>query len=246
MGAGRFDIRHGFSDVVGPMLYLHEIIDIVGTGQEAYLATVGERARHSERENMSRLMGTWKVIGSTHRWPRVVNLWEMDGWDQWSGTLERQFLPERVDAALAPWWAKATEWRSGGFDRILEPAPGSPTRDQLRAGGLRAWVCVHTLARTLPGQRHACLDAVRDSFAPLLRERGCTLMGAYFVPMRSDEVLILWAAPDFRHLCRMMDRWRDDAALHGWSQRFDASCAESETMWLVPSTDCFFHPAAAG
>ena len=25
------------------MLYLHEIIDIVGTGQESYLQTVGER-----------------------------------------------------------------------------------------------------------------------------------------------------------------------------------------------------------
>ena len=49
------------------MLYLHEIIDIVGTGQESYLATVAERARHSTGEGMSRLAGTWKVIGSTNR-----------------------------------------------------------------------------------------------------------------------------------------------------------------------------------
>ena len=42
------------------MLYLHEIIDIVGTGQQSYLATVLERARHSEQEGISRLMGTWK------------------------------------------------------------------------------------------------------------------------------------------------------------------------------------------
>ncbi|GIW41986.1 MAG: hypothetical protein KatS3mg076_2563 [Candidatus Binatia bacterium] len=62
------------------MLYLHEIIDIVGTGQEPYLDTVGERARHSEQEGISRLAGSWKVVGSTNRWPRVVNLWEMDGW----------------------------------------------------------------------------------------------------------------------------------------------------------------------
>ncbi|MBX3023566.1 hypothetical protein KF840_01510 [bacterium] len=227
------------------MLYLHEIIDIIGAGQESYLETVGERARHSEREGMSRLMGTWKVIGSTHRWPRVVNLWEMDGWEQWAGTLERQFLPGRVDAALAPWWAKATQWRSGGFDRILEPAPGSPTRDQLRADGLRAWVCVHTLARTQPGQREAYLATVRESFASLLRDRECTLMGAYSVPMRSDEVLVLWAAPDFRHLCRMMDGWAGDPELRGWRERSERMCAESETMWLVPSPDCFFHPGPA-
>ena len=227
------------------MLYLHEVIDIVGTGQEAYLKTVGERAKHSERENMSRLMGTWKVIGSTNRWPRVVNLWEMDNWTQWAGTLERQFLPGRVDAALAPWWAKATEWRSGGFDRILEPAAGSPTRDQLRDGGLKAWVCVHTLARTRPGHGTSYLSAVTESFAPLLRARECTLMGAYSVPMRSDEVLVLWAAPDFRHLCGLMDGWESDAALRSWRERSEALCAESETMWLVPSEDCFFHPAAA-
>ena len=45
------------------MLYLHEIIDIIGDGQQAYLDTVGERAAHSEREGISRLMGTWRVIG---------------------------------------------------------------------------------------------------------------------------------------------------------------------------------------
>jgi len=227
------------------MLYLHEIIDIVGTGQEKYLETVGERGRHSEREGISRLMGTWKVIGSTHRWPRVVNLWEMDGWGQWAQTLERQFLPGKVDAALAPWWAKATEWRSGGFDRILEPAAYSPTRDQLRAGGLRAWVCVHTIARTRPGQRAGYLAAVGETLRPLLQRHGCALMGAYAVPMRSDEVLILWAAPDFRHLCALTEGWEADPALRAWRQRAEALSLESETMWLVPSGDCFFHPQAA-
>ena len=118
------------------MLYLHEIIDIVGTGQASYLKTVGERAHHSEREGLSRMMGTWKVIGSTNRWPRVVNLWEMDGWGQWAETLERQFLPGKVDTALAPWWAKATEWRSGGFDRILEPAAYSPDRAALQRAAI--------------------------------------------------------------------------------------------------------------
>ena len=152
---------------------------------------------------------------------------------------------EQVDAALAPWWAKATEWRSGGFDRILEPTAYSPTRDQLRASGLQAWVCVHTLARTQPGQRANYLAAVGESFAPLLSARGCTLMGAYSVPMRSDEVLILWAAPDFQHLCQLMDGWDGDAALRTWRERSDAMCAEFETMWLVPSADCFFHPPDA-
>jgi hypothetical protein len=224
------------------MLYLHEIIDIVGTGQESYLQTVGERGRHSEAEGISRLMGTWKVIGSTHRWPRVVNLWEMDGWKQWAGTLERQFLPGKVDAALAPWWAKATEWRSGGFDRILEPTAYSPSRDALRAGGLKAWVCVHTIVQLKSGRRPAYLDAVGDTLRPALEARGLTLMGAYAVPMRSDEALLVWAAPDFRHLCHLYDGRRDDAELRRWGRRVDSWRSSSETMWLVPSADCFFHP----
>ena len=140
------------------MLYLHEIIDIVGTGQESYLQTVGERGRHSEREGISRLMGTWKVIGSTNRWPRVVNMWEMDGWGQWAETLERQFLPGKVDAALAPWWAKATEWRSGGFDRILEPAPG-----RRRATSCAPRACARGCAST---RSRACSPASGRPISP--------------------------------------------------------------------------------
>jgi hypothetical protein len=224
------------------MLYLHEIIDIVGTGQEPYLKTVAERARHSEREGISRLVGTWKVIGSTNRWPRVVNMWEMDDWDDWADALERQFLPAKKDAGLAPWWAKATEWRSGGFDRILEPTPYSPTCDALRKQNLRAWVCVHTIAQLMPGKREAYLTAVGDTLLPILEARGLVLMGAYAVPMRTDEALLVWAAPDFRHLCRLYAERERDGALNEWRDNFGALRQSAETMWIVPSADCFFHP----
>ena len=224
------------------MLYLHEVIDIVGTGQASYLATVGERARHSEREGLSRLMGTWKVVGSTDRWPRVVNLWEMDGWGQWAQTLERQFLPAHVDPQLAPWWAKATEWRSGGFDRILEPAAYSPTRDALRADGLRAWVCVHTLVRLNPGCRDAFLTAVGETLKGLLEARGLVLMGAYSTPMHSDEAVLLWAAADFQTVCRFYGERHQDAALRLWRVRVERWRQTAKTMWLVPSAECFFHP----
>jgi hypothetical protein len=224
------------------MLYLHEIIDIIGTGQEAYLDTVVERAGHSTSEGISRLVGTWKVIGSTNRWPRVVNLWEMDGWQHWAETLERQHFPERKDASLAPWWAKATQWRSGGFDRILEPAAYSPTHSQLRARGFKAWVCVHTIVRLLPGKVSEYLGAVGETLRPLLEARGLTLMGAYSVPMRSDEVVILWAAPNFHLLCALYETRRSDAGLEEWRTRVSQLRRKFDTMWLVPSTHCFFHP----
>ena len=224
------------------MLYLHEIIDIIGDGQQAYLDTVGERAQHSENQGISRLVGAWKVIGSTNRWPRVVNLWEMNDWNHWAAALERQFLPEKKDPHLAPWWSKATQWRSGGFDRILEPASFSPTYEALRACGLKAWVCVHTIVRLLPGRRDEYLAAVGDTLHPLLQARGFTLMGAYSAPMRSDEAVVLWAAPDFRSLCDWYATRGRDAAVRQWTARVGPLRHEFETMWLVPSTYCFFHP----
>jgi hypothetical protein len=223
------------------MLYLHEIIDIIGDGQKAYLNTVAERGKHSEREGISRLVGTWKVIGSTNRWPRVINLWEMNDWNDWANALERQFLPERKDQNLAVWWSAATKWRSGGFDRILEPTTYSPTRDELRARKLKAWVCEHEIARLKPGKLEEYLDAVGTVLRPLLEPRGITLMGAYSVPMRSDEAVLLWAAVDFRALCNEYAS-RKDPVLRDWNVRFASLRQESETMWLVPSTQCFFHP----
>lgn len=227
------------------MLYLHETIDIIGDGQQAYLESVGERAVHSEREGLSRLVGTWRVIGSTNRWPRVVNLWEMDGWHQWAETLERQFLPEKRDPHLAPWWSNATQWRSGGFDRILEPTAYAPTREELSLRRLRAWVCVQSIVRLSRGQRGVYLDAVGNRLRPLLEARGLTLMGSYSVPMRSDDAIVLWAAPDFRVLCGEYARRRSDADLQQWGAWVSALREEFETTWMVPSADCFFHPAKA-
>jgi hypothetical protein len=224
------------------MLYLHEIIDIIGTGQEEYLNTVIERARHSEGEGISRLVGTWKVIGSTNRWPRVVNLWEMDGWSEWAESLERQHLPEKKDAALAPWWAKATAWRSGGFDRILEPAPYSPTLDELRRRAFKAWVCVHSIVRARSGRRADLLRAVGERLQPLLESEGLIPMGAYSVPMLSDEIVLLTAAPDFRHLCKLHDERQRHPEWRRWVTDSAALWQGYETMWLVPSAGCFFHP----
>ncbi|HYD48124.1 MAG TPA: hypothetical protein VEB21_07250, partial [Terriglobales bacterium] len=192
---------------------------------------------------ISRLMGTWKVIGSTNRWPRVINLWEMDGWDHWAQALERQFLPEKQDEQLAPWWTKATEWRSGGFDRILVPEPWSPSRDQLRAEAQRAWVCTHTIVRLITGKQPNYLDIVASELRPLLERRGLWLFGAYSAPMRSDEAILIWAAPDFRALCDLYAAWESDSELQAYSKRVAALEQESETMWMVPSHDCFFHPS---
>ncbi len=224
------------------MLYLHEIIDIVGTGQEKYMQAVVERGRHSQGEGISRLVGCWKVIGSTNRWPRVVNLWEMDSWGHWAQTLERQFVPEKKDAALAPWWAKATEWRSGGFDRILEPAEFSPTRAELLRSGLRSWVCIHSIARTRPGTSSEYFQFLSSQVLPAAEAEGLKLFGAYRAPMRSDEIIVIWAAEDFRHACGVFEAASRNGNAKGFANLDTELLIESETMWLVPSGECFFYP----
>ena len=105
-------------------LYLHEIIHIVGTGSEAYKRHTGERRPSGPAGG---LVGTWQQSGSAGDWPRVINLWEMAGWEGWAEILEYQYDPQRTGQprALGRWWTEATKFRSGGFDRILEPAPGS-------------------------------------------------------------------------------------------------------------------------
>lgn len=227
------------------MLYLHETIDIVGDGQNAYLDSVARRATHSEKEGISRLVGCWRVVGSTNRWPSVVNLWEMDGWAHWGRTLERQFLPERKDASLAPWWAQAAQWRSGGFDRILEPAPRCPTRAELLTAGISAWVFEQTILRARPGSVDELLDSTMANLSPALGRRGIRLFGIYTAPMRSDEILLLWAAPTFGDLCRWYDDRHGEAAWGRWQSSLATHCLEGETCWLVPGEDCIFHPARA-
>ena len=225
------------------MLYLHETIDIIADGQQAYLDTVTkEWAPHSAGRGVSRLVGAWKVVGSTNRWPRVVNLWEMDGWEQLAESLERQHLPEKRDPDLATWWRKATQWRSGGFDRVLEPTAYSPTRADLEARKLAAWVCVQVLVQLRPGARQDYLEALGADLRPALEARGITLMGAYAAPMRSDEALILWAAPDFRTLCRLYAGRDADDGLRAWDAQVTALRREVEMLWLVPAPECFFHP----
>ena len=76
----------------------------------------------------------------------------------------------------------------------------------------------------------------------LMETRGLQLLGAYAMPMRSDEALMIWAATDFRQLCAVYSDLSKNSALKQWTAHVTPMQRELETMWLVPSTHCFFHP----
>src|SRR6185436_3273277 len=160
-------------------LYLHELIDIVGTGSEAYKAHTGKLGTNRSDDGAP-LVGTWQHSGSTGSWPIVVNLWEMRGWDHWAEILDRQYTKTSgQEPKLKRWWVEATKYRSGGFDRILEPAPFSPTRQELITRGVKGRVVLMEIASVKPGRADRYLDAVASRWRPIAMQRGLTLIGAY-------------------------------------------------------------------
>ncbi len=216
------------------MIYLHETVDIRGDGAMPYMEAVLERARHSEAKGVSRLVGTWRVIGSTHRWPRVVNLWEMDDWNHWSRSLEGQFHPRLRDSHLGTWWTAMLRYRSGGLDRILEPTSFCPDRARLLSSGVRGWVTEQQIYRMPPSRLRGFFEEFESSLLPSMNASQLTLIGAYAAPMRSGEALALWSAKDFGTLCRFWEERASYSALQAWQARLEELQVRWVVSWLVP------------
>jgi hypothetical protein len=223
-------------------LYLHETIDILGTGSEAYKAHTGKLGTN-RTDGGAPLVGTWQQSGSTGSWPIVVNLWEMRGWDHWAAILERQYTrASGQEPKLKRWWTEATKFRSGGFDRILEPAPFCPTRAQLAEQGVRGLALIQEIATVKPGRAERYLDAVAARWRPLAKQRGLTLVGAYRTTMRDTEAVLLWSVPDFATYTGHFATAATDRAVRRWTEYAHAWRVDYRETLLVPSVWCVTHP----
>jgi hypothetical protein len=226
--------------MANPNLYLHEVIHIVGTGSEAYKRHTGERRPAGPAGT---LVGTWQQSGSTGAWPRVVNLWEMRGWDGWADILEYQYARHGAQPpGLRRWWTEAAKLRSGGFDRILEPAPWSPTRDELIARGVRGLAFLQEIATVLSGAADAYLDAVAGEWRPVAERRGLTLVGAWRTAMRDTEAVLLWGFATLRDYTRHLADFRAAAETRAWAERARTWRTGYRETLLVPSRWCVVHP----
>lgn len=230
--------------MANPNIYLHELIDIVGAGSEGYKRHTGERPAG---KNTSDLVGTFQQSGSTGRWPLVVNLWEMHGWDHWADLLEYQY--ERggpQPPGLEKWWNQALGWRSGGFDRILEPAAFSPTRQELIDGNVTGRAFIQEIATVLPGKADAYLDAVATRWLPVARRRGLCLVGAWRTAMRDTEAVLLWGLPALRDYTRhLADYWSSPETLV-WAETARAWRTDYRETLLIASVWCVVHPQWTG
>jgi len=226
--------------VANSNLYLHETIHIVGTGSEAYKRHTGARRTSGPAGS---LVGTWQQSGSTGDWPRVVNLWEMAGWDGWAEILEYQYRPRTGQPPeLRKWWAEATRHRSGGFDRILEPMPWSPTQEELVARGVRGRAFIQEIATCAPGRADDYLEAVARDWLPVAERRGLTLAGAWRTAMRDTEAVLLWCLPTIRDFIRHLRDFRAADETRRWAAAARTWRSDYRETLLVPSVWCVMHP----
>ena len=224
-------------------VYIHELIDIRGHHRADYMHHMLANWSPLAQETRHQLAyGVWALLGSTGAWPQTVNMWEEDGW---LGIAE-SFGGEAVgsgaqDPALAKWWAKASEFRSGGFDRIVVPAPWTRTIDQLCADGVRGDVYAHELVKVRPGSAVELLERAREDAAPVLADHGWELAGAFTTAMvNDDEALLLWAIPTWAQWAAAEAAHTSDDRLVRWR----AGLRDTVTSWhrvlLVDAPLCPF------
>jgi hypothetical protein len=221
-------------------MYLHEYVDIVGEGAMRYMEhTVGFNTDTAAGKGLE-LVGTFYVMGSTGRWPQVVNIWEcIEGRTGWRRLMESTNLGRTKNPALNEWWKTALEVRSGGFDRLLGAAPGCPTIADLQRDEVSGSVFVHELSRCKPGAALDYLAAMRESWVPVASDYGHAPVGLYEVMMTDTEVMSVWATDPDGHeaLGRAIDAGTDEriAAWRNQSRQFLTSWRE-ELMTPYPGT----------
>jgi hypothetical protein len=184
-----------------PRVYIHEIVEVDGTRRAHYqhhmtanwVPEAGELRRQ-------RCFGVFSLVGSTGAWPRVVNLWEYDGWD----ALAHNFSIELAggvdrDPMLARWWDEAAAFRKGGLDKILVGHDQSPGVQFWEGrGGTGSIAYLHETITVAPGRSEALLHDVFENATSVMAASGIELIGLWRTAMGADnEVIAMWGLPDW-------------------------------------------------
>ena len=217
-------------------VYIHEFIDIIGHNRARYMHHMTANWCPVALEERNQLcFGVWATVGSTGRWPEVVNMWELDGWDGLVGNFEHEFSGGRTqDPSLVEWWAAAADLRRGGVDRIAVPAVWSPTIDELLADGVHGEVYAHELVTVSPGRAGEYLNAVAHEGAEAYEDLGLSVVGAFSVAMRSEaEAVLIWAIPSWADWAEFERATVSSNRLLGWKNSIQDFGAFVERTLLV-------------
>jgi hypothetical protein len=215
-------------------VYIHEFIDIIGPNRARYMHHMTANwcpLARAERDQLC--FGVWGTVGSTGRWPEVVNLWELDGWDGLVGNFSHELSHDSLqDPSLAQWWGVAADLRRGGVDRIVVPEPWTEPIEALTARGVRGEAYAHELFSCAPGRSRSVLEHLAATARPAATELGLTCVGAFDVAMVNEsECLAIWALPDWPTWATYEQAWKPGGAMRPWAEWLAASqVAVSRTL----------------
>lgn len=224
-------------------VYIHEFVDIIGPNRAAYMHHMTANFSPSAQEDRNqRCYGVWGVVGSTRRWPEVVNIWEEDGLAGLASSFRHELSHAGLqDPKLAKWWAEASRFRSGGSDRLLAPAPWTRTIDELCADDVTGETYAHEQVRVPPGRSADYLEIVREEAVPVLEAFGWELAGAWETLMIDEsECFLLWAIPTWEQWAEVESARRTHPPLVRWRDRQLAETTGFARALLVDAPLCPF------
>jgi hypothetical protein len=224
------------ADAVNDKVYIHEYIDIIKHNRANYMHHMTANwSPIAQAERNQLCYGVWGTVGTTRRWPEVVNMWEEDGFEGLASSFRHEFNhPTLQDPALAAWWARAANFRNSGIDRVLVPAPWTRTIEQLCADGVRGETYAQEVVQVRPGTAWDYLSLVRDEAVAVHQKYGWVLAGAWVTAMRNDsEVFLLWAIPTWEHWGEFESAQRSDAGLAAWRERASEVALDWQRTLLV-------------
>ncbi len=224
-------------------IYLHEFIDIIGQNRAAYMYHMTTNFSPMAQEDRAQLCyGVWGVLGSTGRWPEVVNIWELDGLDGLPAYFRHELGSSGMqDPRMAKWWAAAAPLRSGGNDRLMRPAPWTRTITELCAAGVRGELYAHDRLTLRAGTSPTYLQLLRDHGVAAHERHGWELAGAWETIMVDDaECFALWAIPSWEAWVEYEKAVRTDPALVGWRTMARDVVTRTERILLIDSEHCPF------
>ena len=225
-------------ETMNEKVYIHEFIDIIGHHRADYMHHMAANwSPLAQQTRGQRCFGVWAVLGSTGPWPQVVNIWEEDGFAGLAASFEAEAVGSGAqDPALAKWWAKAAEFRRGGFDRVVRPAPWTRTIEELCADGVRGACYVHEQVSLRPGTAADFLDLVRDEALDVHQRLGLELVGAFRTAMvDDDECLLLWAVSTWAQWAAFEEAHEGDPELRAWLDRSREVVTRRHRILLVDS-----------
>jgi hypothetical protein len=220
---------------VNPNIYLHEIVRTVPGREEPYLASVLSLHHEPVRCRRGRpAFAQFRSVSTSGAWPCGIDIWE----NTWAGQTEdlvSQFQDAERDVAMEEWWNRNLHLRRGAYDRLLIPAPWSPTLAELGSRGVRGEGFLQEIRWLAFGEPRRYLDTFEERLMPALERLGLDLVGAFRVAMRPRQVVTLLGARGWKGLGSLLDQSVRDPDLRSW-QAYRASVVEqAEELLLLPA-----------